>query len=485
MNSNHLPAITTIEQLDPILGPTSASHSGSAPQACVLAILAKGHRHNVPAKLMRTRIKSRLVKRPEVVAIATSNAWSNLVRVSRDWLRSQDGRSSSSSAAAVARRGLARVLSEINKSDRESATAVSGTLQIAARHAMAVMTSAGIESAWKGKDCFNCTNPWLGVQRGTTKLSARHHFKLLTELGWVRVVSGGRPGMPTWVKLPRLPAKVGALVEGEERYAQIGAISAQEEPEDLLAAVFRSAAHPAWTYSPDFKPAHWLVLLADTAGVDPNSLGVASARVAKLRKELFVLLGEPEERTAEGLALTLDDHADQTGAFVRFTAAEEARRIAAAERKEAAEAIRAEKKTAAEAKAAEAEAQKVERKVVPVEDRKPATNAPTVDASADTRAFAELSAEEKEAAIKLGAKVLAKLVQKFGPLPASADGTDPLRAWIRQAEPLLASCSRPLQEVVAKLLFAEARSTGWDDRISASLMKRALMAGDEVAQAAA
>lgn len=291
--------------------------------------------------------------------------------------------------------------------------------------------------------------------------------------------------MPTWVKLPRLPAKVGALVEGEERYAQIGAISAQEEPEDLLAAVFRSAAHPAWTYPPYFKPAHWLVLLADTAGMDPTTLGVASSRVAKLRKELFVLLGEPDERTAEGLVLALDDHAAGSGAFVRFTAAEEIRRIAAAERKEAAEAIRAEKKAAAEAKAAEAKAQKVERKVVPVEDRKPATNAPTVDASADTRAFAELSAEEKEAAIKLGAKVLAKLVQKFGPLPASADGTDPLRAWIQQAEPLLASCSLPLREVVAKLLFADARSTGWDDKVSASLMKRALIAGGEPAQAAA
>lgn len=484
MNSNHLPAFTTIEQLDPILGPTSASHSGSAPQATVLAILAKGHRHKIPAKLVRTWIKSRLVKRPEVVAIATSNAWNGLVRISREWLRSQDERSSSSSAAAVARRGLARVLSEIRKSDRESATAVSGTLQIAARHAMAVMTLAGIEAAWKGKDCFNSTHPWLAVQRGTTKLSARHHFKLLTELGWVRVVSGGRPGMPAWVKLPRLPAKVGALVEGEERYAQIGAISVQEEPEDLLAAVFRSAAHPAWTYSPDLKPAHWLVLLADAAGVDPTSLGVASARVAKIRKGLFVLLGEPDERTAEGLALALDDHAVESGAFVRFTAAEEARRIAAAERKEAAEAIRAEKKAAAEAKAAEAKAQKVERKVVTVEDRKSATNTPT-GAPVDPRPFAELTAEEKEAAIKLGARVLAKLVQKFGSLPASTDGLDPLRTWIGQAEPLLASCSRPLREVVAKLLFAEARSTGWDDRVSASLMKRALMAGGEASQAAA
>lgn len=168
MNSIHETTFTTIEQLDPILGPTSASHSDSAPQACVLALLAKGHRHKIPAKLMRTWIKSRLAKRPEVTAIATSNAWNNLVRISREWLRSQDERSSSSSAAAVARRGLARVLSEISKSDRKTATAVSGTLQIAARHAMAVMTLAGIEAAWKGKDCFNCTHPWLGVQRVST-----------------------------------------------------------------------------------------------------------------------------------------------------------------------------------------------------------------------------------------------------------------------------------------------------------------------------
>lgn len=381
MNANAPHTYTQLDQLDPILGPTSAAHITSAPQATVLAILAKGHRHQISAKLMRAWIKSRIASRPDVVQISQSNAWSGLVRASSGWLRSQDERSSSSLAAAVARRGLARCLAEINFGDTKMAKPLGGHKQVVARHTAAVLALEAINNAWQGKETVIVSHPWLAVKRGVKRLAAQTHFKMLVEMGWIKVVAGGRAGVPSRIRFARLPAAVGQVVEGDERYAQVGEIAALAEAENYVAAIYRSAAHPAWSYSPEVSSAHWLTLLADAAGVDSVSLGVNKNRLASIRKQLVALLGEPDERDAMSLMEAFDDHAIDAGAFQAYEAAEEARRAAAEERRQEVMATREAKRAAAEeknqakaqakkdAKALKAEAAAVEQVRETVEDQ--------------------------------------------------------------------------------------------------------------------
>jgi len=451
MNATAPHMSTQIDQLDPILGPTSAAHTTSAPQATVLAILAKGHRHHIPAKLMRAWIKSRLASRPEVVQVSQSNAWSGLVRASSDWLRSQDERSSSSLAAAVARRGLARCLAESNFEDTKTRKTLGGHKQVVARHTAAVLALEAISNAWQGKETVIVSHPWLAVKRGVKRLAAQTHFKMLVEMGWIKVVAGGRAGVPSRIRFARLPAVVGAVVEGDERYAQVGEIASLDEPENLVAAVFRSAAHPAWSYSPELSAAHWLTLLADAAGVDPISLGVNKTRVASIRKQLVGLLGEPDERDATLLMETLDEHAIEVGAFQAYEAAEEARRAAAEERRLEVMATREAKRAAAEEKAqAKKDAKLI--KVEAVVD--PAPVEPVRETVQDQ-----------------AARLLPRLYSKAGQLPAPATGTQALKEWLTDATPMLDSCQAPLRMALANALYADTVAAGWPANLAGGFAK--------------
>lgn len=446
MNATAPHEYTQLDQLDPILGPTSAVHITSAPQATVLAILAKGHRHQIPTKLMRAWIKSRIASRPEVVQISQSNAWSGLVRASSDWLRSQDERSSSSLAAAVARRGLARCLAEINFGDTKMAKPLGGHKQVVARHTAAVLALEAISNAWQGKETVIVTHPWLAVQRGVKRLAAQTHFKMLVDMGWVKVVAGGRAGVPSRIRFTRLPAAVGRVVEGDERYAQVGEIAALTEAENFIAAVFRSAAHPAWGYSDVLSSAHWLTLLADAADVDPVSLGVNRNKVASVRKQLVALLGEPAERDAASFMEALDKHAIEVGAFQAFESAEEARRVAAEERRLEVMATREAKRAAAEEKS-QAKAQ----------------------AKTDAKALKAVPVEPvRETVEDQAARLLPRLYTKVGHLPAPAVGTQALKGWLAGAAPMLDSCQAPLRMALANALYADATKTGWPISVAGS-----------------
>lgn len=452
MNATAPHTYTQIDQLDPILGPTSAAHITSAPQATVLAILAKGHRHHIPAKLMRAWIKSRLASRPEVVKVSQSNAWTALVKASSDWLRSQDERSSSSLAAAVARRGLARCLAETNFEDTKTRKPLGGHKQVVARHTASVLALEAISNAWQGKETVIVSHPWLAVKRGVKRLAAQTHFRMLVEMGWIKVVAGGRAGVPSRIRFARLPAAVGQVVEGDERYAQVGEIAALAETENYVAAVFRSAAHPAWSYSPELSAAHWLALLADAAGVDPVSLGVNKTRVASIRKQLTALLGEPAERDATLLMETLDEHAIELGAFQAYESAEEARRAAAEERRLEVMATREAKRAAADERAqAKKDAKLIKAEAVPVE---------TVPAE-----------PMRETVQDQAARLLPRLYSKAGQLPAPATGTQALKEWLTGATPMLDSCQAPLRMALANALYADTVAAGWPANLAGGFAK--------------
>lgn len=154
--------------------------------------------------------------------VSQSNAWSALVDASSDWLRSQDERGSSSLATAVARRGLARCVAETDFRDTKTLKPLGGHKQVVARHTAAVVALEAISNAWQRKETAIVSHPWLAVKRGVNRLAAQTHFKMLVDMGWIKVVAGGRAGVPSRIRFARLPAMVGTVVEGDERYAQVG-----------------------------------------------------------------------------------------------------------------------------------------------------------------------------------------------------------------------------------------------------------------------
>ena len=370
-----------------------------------------------------------------------------------------------------ARAGLARVLSS-ETGDTKKFKSVSGARMVGTRHTAAVISLEAIRYGHMGKDSVITSDPWISVQRGVERGTARSQRKLMTDLKWIKLVAGGRAGFPARVRFTRLPAAVGAVVLGDEMYATVGAIAAQEDDgADLIATIFRSAAHPAWTYT-DFTSAHWLVALADGAGVDPEPLGVAARRLPKIRKELVKLFGAPRvEWDANQIAEALDEHAIATGAFVAHEAAEEARRIAAAERKAEVMEIRAEKKVAADLKAANSKAARDAKEA----DRKAARSATQTESTVVSLAPTETVEEQ-------GHRLTTKLLDKVGALPSPADGVAALKAWAVTAEPLLAACSPALRMALANNLYPLVLAESWEAPTAAQFAQRC--AGEGLAVAA-
>lgn len=423
--------------LDPILGPTAKAHLGSAPQALIFALLGKSHRHKIPAQMVRVWIKSRLnASRPDAIPLLKASSWKLITEGSDRWWTTVQSVGSSALAPRAARRGLARVLSKM-----EDTKKVSGHKQVQIRHTAAVISLEAVRVGHAGKETTITTDPWLGVQRGIERSTARSHRNLLFETGWLKLVAGGRAGYPARVRFARLPAAVSAVVDGEAMYATVGQIASQDDDQgDLLAALYGSAAHPAWTYSPAHTSAHWLVAVADVAGVDPVELGVNTKRVFRIRKEVVALLGEHKD--AKTVNELLDDHAISVGAFQAFEAAEEARRIAAAERKAEVEAVRAEKQAAAQAKTERTVAER---------------DAKTVEAK-QARHPVDVPVETVEQQGDRLAKML--IMEKVGALPEQTGGK--VRPWLDAAEPLLKKCTAPQRMAIANALYSQLVGTGWE-----------------------
>ena len=441
---------TPLEAFDPLLGPLSKAHAQSGEQQVCLALLALAQREEIPFKMVRLWIRSRLkASRPDVVKVADSPLWGHLVQASERWLRQQD-LASSSLPPRAARRGLARVLAEIPKDTKtltKSGREVSALRIVRARHAAAVICLEAIRVGHQGKDTVIVSDPWLAVQRNIDRGVAGSTRRLMADLGWLRLVAGGRPGFPARMRFAKLPAAVGRVVEDERMYGAVGQIASLDEPTDLVAAIFRSAAHPAWSYSSELGTLHWLIALADAAGVDPVSLGVTARRIPPVRKQLAALLGAPAERDAISLMEALDDHAIEVGAFEAYEVVEEARRAAAEERRLEVMATREAKRAAAEEKAQAKEDAKMLKAVsVPVDPVRE-----TVDQQA--------------------ARLLPKLYSKAGQLPAPAVGTQALKEWLTSGTPMLDSCEAPLRMALASALYADATQMGWPTNLAGGFAK--------------
>lgn len=427
---------TPLASYDPLLGPLSKAHTQSGAQQVCLALLARAQRESIPPKLVRTWIRSRLkASRPDVVKVADSPLWAQLVKASAQWLRQQD-LDSSSLPPRAARRGLARVLAPVDFEDTKTLTksgkAVSRVRIVKARHAAAVICLEAVRVGHAGKDTVIVSDPWLAVQRGIDRGVAGSTRRLLVDLGWLRLVAGGRPGFPARMRFTKLPAAVGATVSDESMYRTVGEVAAQDEPTDLVAAIFCSAAHPAWNHTAELDTLHWLIALADAAGVDPVTLGVTARRVPPVRKQLVAILDEPADRDAESLMDALDAYAISCGAFHAFEAAEESRRIAAEERRLAVVAIREAKRAAAQAKAEAREDAKM-RKAKP----------------------------ERETVDEQAARLLPKLYSKAGQLPQVSAGTEALKVWLTMASSMLDVCQVPLRMALANAIYADAVKNGW------------------------
>lgn len=444
-----------LEAFDPLLGPLSKAHSQSGEQQVCLALLARAQRESNPPKMVRTWIRSRLkASRPDVVKVADSPLWSHLVQASESWLRLQN-LDSSSLPPRAARRGLARVLAENSKDTKtltKSGKEVSALRIVRARHAAAVLCLEAIRVGHAGKDTVIASDPWLAVQRNLDRGVAGSTRRLMTDLGWLRLVAGGRPGFPARMRFTKLPASVGKAVEGDRMYETIGQIASQEEPTDLVAALFRSAAHPAWSYSPELGTLRWLIALADAAGVDPVGLGVTARRIPPVRKQLVALLGELAERDAETLTEILDEHAIEVGAFQAYEAAEEARRAAAEERRLEVMATREAKRDAAEEKAQAKKDAKLRKAEAAVEDRAPV-------------------GPVRETVQDQAARLLPRLYSKAGQLPLPAAGTHALKEWLTGATPMLGSCQAPLRMALANAIYADTVAAGWPANLAGGFAK--------------
>jgi hypothetical protein len=429
--------------LDPILGPLVAARRHLAPEPLLLAMLVKGHCVEPPVApgLIKMWARSRLLKsNPGTVALTDSPwHWKRLKAKALDHARTA-GSTSSLLPVRAARQMAARILTPLESGgpgvaenpEQPDEPKISGQRILGARHAIAVYGLEAIRSAHTGKETILMGDGWLSVGRGCGINSALKSRHLVTKLGWVRLVSGGRAGLAPRLRMTRLTGQ--AKTVATEHYDTIGRLAAQEDDgSDLLASLLASATHPAWTYGP-IGVIGWLISVADAAGVDPVELGMGKQRIPIVRKQLRTLW-----ELGDAVMDALDLYALDTGAFI-------ARDRAVATRKEAAAARTAEVLAAREAKTAEFAAK--------------------ADAKAAAKAQAKAEALQAKAKANgpTAAQVTEKLILRCGPVPGPApDGA--MATWLQTAGPLLAKCPPPMRGEMAAILAPMAAAAGWDDAL--------------------
>lgn len=326
------------------------SATGSPTQrACAVATL--GHRLGLPPAAVRLYVTRS--GDPELTAIASNPiVWSRL----SDSARAKVAGSSSLAGRAalrreVARRLVARVLLPVDPDAGLTPHRV-----VAARHATALVGVEVLRATARGMDAVYVPESDLAVRMGVGRLSARSALQACESLGWVRATKRAK-GSAALYKLPRLPRSVenAALTHWDliERLgdpdAAAGWDDEDHDPETaellaglpdpgLAAEVLLSVDHPAWAHSKvtggprgALTRTHWLVLLADQAGVDPVALGVPDRAVKSARRDLERAGVGP----AQGGSLVdrLDWAAAETGAAGRHREAWAARTAEKARRK--------------------------------------------------------------------------------------------------------------------------------------------------------
>ncbi len=298
-----------LPDLDPQLGPIAARHRTSTPRRTVLALLcaAAASTPPIPAATVRNWVTSRLATtRPDVATLADSTTWPTLVTLARDRVAetsSDAGRHRL--ALSVARRLVGHLLAPTPDGAAAGARAV-GTrvaLAVVGVRALANLTPGAAGPA-AGIDAPRLSADDLGVTAGVLRQTAGGWLKLAeTDLGLVRVGSG-RGASPTW----RIAQLRGAGVAAADEHRAVTATLAAGSADDPVAVTIRSVLHPAWGHT-RLGHAAWLTLVADLAGVDPTSLGMARSAPARARTALRAARSDVDAVRSDpaGLLVRLDD----------------------------------------------------------------------------------------------------------------------------------------------------------------------------------
>jgi len=309
----------SVRELDPVLWPVLRSRLGMSPTETALALIAKGQSVGAQPSTVRSWILARggahrgsgltsiadqhasdapteESPRPgtagregtPLVLLAKSNPrWAQLLHQLRAWRASRSSPSDLGDASAVKLKLARALVAGITRPLPQPAT--SHPANVNARVALTQIALAAL----------NRDDDW------TTVVMSRGKLAMLT--GWSvdtagRALKDGRglftaaaaqSGVPTRYKIAPLTRR--RLSDS----AHVDAASALASGEgDHLADAIRSVGHPAWTYSDDLSLAHWLLLVAQLADVDPaQTHGAKRAFLPPARRKLLELgLGPNAER---------------------------------------------------------------------------------------------------------------------------------------------------------------------------------------------
>lgn len=162
---------------------------------------------------------------------------------------------------------------------------------------------------------------WLSTECGLSVQSAGFALTSLQARGWLRQVARPPGRTPVW-KLMTLHEEA-SRETARGLYDLIGALAADDTvvPGD---AELLSVAHPAWGYtpvgaSPRLGHRHWLRLLAEHTGIEPEALGQTARSWATSRHHL-VTAGVLDQSGRLDIEV-LDRYAEETGAVAARTAA--------------------------------------------------------------------------------------------------------------------------------------------------------------------
>ncbi|MGH8953688.1 MAG: hypothetical protein ACRDVF_01610 [Microbacterium sp.] len=325
MQNNH-PGIDLAE-LDSILGSVLAYSNGSAERR-LLALLCKGISNKVPDEAIRLWVDIRCVDgymfrstsdavggrhgsnetrglsrsrlnrdiACEMRSLAKSKGWAKLVASARERVLSSsgDGRDSRDASLDIALRIVAGVLmqfpeapkprgSRSRRMDDKPAPKPRPVRIERSSVARAALMTMGLrilseEPVW---ETVPATQPWLAAELGLDVQVIPRALDLLEERRLITRPSRGS-GVPTRSRVVELGKRKKAAQVWMDVATQLQ-LDGESGP---VAAVLRSVTHPAWTYSDKLGARHWLVLLADVAGVKPSVVGVTAQMAAKLRADL-------------------------------------------------------------------------------------------------------------------------------------------------------------------------------------------------------
>ncbi|MGN6326325.1 hypothetical protein [Pseudolysinimonas sp.] len=298
--------MSDLAQWDEALGDV-LKHATGTPAARVLAVLIRGLDEGIPAEAMRLWIRSRSVEGS--VQPAHRAADRDRHGTGAEWTHSaEDTRQMDARMRNIVEgrrwRGLldaARVRASSSSDDGarrrdrlERTTALMAGLLLELpgergglpRNAMLRAALAVVGARWlqdeRGFDSVLLSHELLSLELGCSARTADRTLEALLDAGILTRSRGGQ-GVTGRYRIVRLR-------DGERRSAagawkeDIRALV--DGDRSAIAAVILSVTHPAWAYSSQLSHRHWLMLLADVAGIDPERFGIRARMAPRLRAEL-------------------------------------------------------------------------------------------------------------------------------------------------------------------------------------------------------